>query len=115
MIQVNERVYVVPKGFITDLASVPRPMWAFYPPNDTRTIRAAVFHDYLYSGSIDITREEADSILYDSLIFQDVSRFTAFKYWLAVRVFGESHFMKYYPGESSSEEHHNRIEVAAND
>lgn len=97
MVMVDEKIYVVPKDFITDLASVPRPMWAFYPPNDTRTIRAAIIHDYLYSGSISVDRQEADSILYDALITQGVSRFTAFKYWVAVRLFGKSYFTEYRP------------------
>lgn len=100
-IKVNNQIYKVPKGFITDLASVPRAMWAFYPPNDTHTIRAAVFHDFLYSGAIQISREDADSILYDCLVIQGVSRFTALKYWIAVRVFGKSHFIKYKSKEES--------------
>lgn len=95
IVKVNERIYVVPKDFITDLASVPRPMWALYPPNDTRTIRAAIIHDYLYSGLVLVERKEADSILYDALISQGVTRYTAYKYWIAVRLFGRSHFKKY--------------------
>lgn len=94
-VQVNERIYIVPKDFITDLASVPRLMWAMYPPTDSRTIKAAIIHDYLYSGAVKIGRQEADGILYDALITQGTSRYTAFKYWLAVRVFGESHFKEY--------------------
>ena len=36
----------VPKGFVTDLASVPRAMWAFIAPFDVA--RAAIVHDLLY-------------------------------------------------------------------
>ena len=36
----------VRKGFITDLASVPRPMWAIIAPFDLA--RAAIIHDLLY-------------------------------------------------------------------
>ena len=36
----------VPKGFVTDLASVPRAMWAFIAPFDVA--RAAIIHDLLY-------------------------------------------------------------------
>ena len=36
----------VPKGYITDLASVPRACWAFIAPFDVA--RAAVVHDILY-------------------------------------------------------------------
>lgn len=38
----------VPKGFTTDLASVPWPASMFIPP-DGRYNQAAVLHDYLYS------------------------------------------------------------------
>ena len=37
---------VVPKGYITDLASVPRSIWGFISPFDIA--RAAVVHDMLY-------------------------------------------------------------------
>ena len=37
---------VVPSGFVTDLASVPRAMWAFIAPFDVA--RAAIIHDLLY-------------------------------------------------------------------
>ena len=36
----------VPKGFVTDLAPVPRAMWAFIAPFDVA--RAAIVHDLLY-------------------------------------------------------------------
>ena len=42
----NKNVVSVPKGYITDLASVPRFCWAFFAPFDVA--RAAVVHDILY-------------------------------------------------------------------
>ena len=36
----------VPTGFVTDLASVPRALWAFIAPFDVA--RAAIIHDLLY-------------------------------------------------------------------
>ena len=38
----------VPTGFVTDLASVPRAMWAFIAPFDVA--RAAIIHDLLYKS-----------------------------------------------------------------
>jgi hypothetical protein len=38
----------IPKGFITDMASVPRIFWAIYPPFGLYG-KAAILHDYLYS------------------------------------------------------------------
>ena len=37
----------VPVGFETDMASIPRPMWAILPPFG-RYMPAAIVHDYLY-------------------------------------------------------------------
>ena len=42
----NKNVVSVPKGYITDLASVPRFCWAVIAPFDVA--RAAVIHDILY-------------------------------------------------------------------
>lgn len=37
----------VPKGFVTDLASIPRPFWSLMP-RDGQYADAAIVHDYLY-------------------------------------------------------------------
>lgn len=47
-IKIKNNKVSVPKGFKTDLASVPRACWFFLAPWDIA--RAAVIHDYLYSG-----------------------------------------------------------------
>lgn len=40
---------VIPAGFESDGASVPRFFWrCVFPPNDTRALRAAFIHDYVY-------------------------------------------------------------------
>lgn len=41
---------IIPKGYVTDFASVPRIFWTVYPP-DGEYAEAAVFHDWLYSLS----------------------------------------------------------------
>jgi hypothetical protein len=40
------RGITVPKGFMTDGASMPRPLWWFLPPWGDRATVAAVFHDF---------------------------------------------------------------------
>jgi len=92
---IDKTYYSIPGGFKTDLASVPRILWSIYSPSRTETIPAAVIHDFLYSGVLDITRKEADSILFDALILKGTPQITAFKYWAAVRLFGSSHFKQY--------------------
>ena len=43
-----EAIITVPNGFITDLASTPRLLWAFIAPFDVA--RAAIVHDLLYKS-----------------------------------------------------------------
>lgn len=90
--KVDEKSYRVHQGFATDLASIPRVLWSIYSPTRAETIPGAVIHDYLYFCPGQMTRKEADSIFYDSLIVKGISRFTAFRYWIAVRLLGKSHF-----------------------
>lgn len=71
----------VPKGFVTDLASIPRWAWNILPP-DGPWAKAAVIHDFLYythgtgvwdrhpstlTRSQPYTRAEADWILRDAM------------------------------------------------
>ena len=46
----EQYVVTIPKGYVTDMASVPRAIWAFIAPFDVA--RAAVVHDIMYEKSI---------------------------------------------------------------
>lgn len=93
-VQVNYSIYTVPKGFVTDLASVPRVMWAYYSPNDARTIPAAILHDFMYRINLSVTRKQADDIFYHALIKGGTSKAKAVKYYLGIRLFGWMFFRK---------------------
>jgi len=90
--KINSFNFIIPKGFETDLASIPRILWPIYSPNKANTIAAAVIHDYFYLCPVALTREQADTIFFDVLIYNGASKLTAFKYWLAVRAFGSSYY-----------------------
>ena len=51
----------VPKGFVTDLASIPRLFWTIFPPAAAYSY-PAIIHDYLYWFQ-PCSRETADNIL----------------------------------------------------
>lgn len=55
----------VPKGFATDLASVPPFFWAIYPPTG-RYAYAAVVHDYMYWTQT-TTKQVADDVMYAAM------------------------------------------------
>ncbi len=57
----TSHVIVVPTGFVTDFASVPRAFWAVLPPFGNHQL-AAIVHDFLYWDQ-GCTREQADALL----------------------------------------------------
>jgi len=87
---VARRTFIVPKGFQTDLASVPRLPVVFLLTGDTSDEAAAV-HDYLYS-SHEVTREMADQVLREASQATGVPGWRRWMMWAGVRVFGGSHW-----------------------
>lgn len=91
----------MPAGFVTDLASVPRVVWSFYPP-DGPWAKAAVIHDFLYATkgtgawherlgitrTKPYTRAEADDILLEGMVDRNIGRWERFVIWIAVRAGG---------------------------
>lgn len=94
MIPVFGRVLTVPKGFKTDLASVPAFFRAFI--DDTSLGAASVIaHDFLYQRSgwvfsegIDLTRREVDHLFSILMRLERVPALRRKVAWLAVRVAG---------------------------
>lgn len=77
---------VVPPGFTTDFASIPRVPVVYLVMNDVGQ-KAAVLHDYLYSTGI-YPRSKADAVLEEALKVLGVSWWRRKAMWLAVRAFG---------------------------
>lgn len=81
-------VIAVPRGFLTDLASVPRWPVVFFSVGGMGHA-AAVLHDYLYfSGGL--TRREADDVFFEALTASGVNRARAWVLWLGVRMGGRA-------------------------
>ena len=57
----------VPKGFVTDLASIPRPFWSLLRP-DGNYVYAAIIHDFLYWTQT-TSKAAADTVL--KIVMQD--------------------------------------------
>jgi hypothetical protein len=91
-VTIDDKKYTVPKSFETDLASIPRLLWPILAPQYSNFVAPAILHDYLYRCNPGITRLYADEVLYSALIAANVTAFTASKFYLGVRLFGESHF-----------------------
>ena len=97
------KVYRVPKGFDTDLASVPRALsWA--AADWRRSARPGVLHDWAYRTGAHaigdlrpISRASADLLFRDALIEEGVPAWRAWLMWLGVRVGGWKYFRKRRP------------------
>lgn len=57
----TDRVITIPRGFVTDLASVPSFAWSLMPPTG-QYMSAAILHDFLYADQR-CSKKEADLIL----------------------------------------------------
>lgn len=89
---INGRHLSVPAGFVTDLATIPRIFWSFDSPFDGKYMSSAILHDYLYACSLTHDRREADKILYTAMREEGSSKWTANKFYFAVRIGGGSHY-----------------------
>ncbi len=79
---------VVPRGFVTDFASVPRIFWSVFPRHGEYT-RAAIVHDFLYWEQR-CTRSQADELFDIIMQDSDVDSTTRLAIYAAVRVWGNS-------------------------
>lgn len=80
---------VVPKGFVTDFASIPQPLWAFgLTPQGTYS-RAALIHDFLY-WSQGCTRKQADRLLVIAMKESNVGKVDEFVIYQGVDKGGAS-------------------------
>lgn len=82
----------VPCGFVTDLASIPRPLRAILNVNG-KSRKAAVLHDYLYCEN-KFSRSQCDDLFYQALIAEGMNKALARTYWLGVRSGGWLYFGK---------------------
>ena len=78
-------VVIVPKGFITDFASVPRLFWSIISPVDKHA-KAAVIHDYCYYYGI-YNRKKSDKIFKKGLKILKVEPWKIWCMYKAVRLF----------------------------
>ena len=81
---------VVPAGFVTDLASIPRAFrWLLQQNGASR--KAAVLHDFLYRTHR-MTRKDSDAMFKKALAAEGVNPVGGWLYWAGVRVGGRMAF-----------------------
>lgn len=83
----------VKAGFKTDGASIPRWLWRLCGhPLEVPRLYAAMVHDYIYSGYVDMKRKEADALYREMLIALGAPKWKAYAEWTALRAFGWTHW-----------------------
>lgn len=82
---------IVPKGFETDLASIPQAMQSIIPLVGNH-LQAAIVHDICYRDNIGVSKDDADNMFYESMRFLGVSWWKASAMYRAVRMFGGSSY-----------------------
>lgn len=90
----DDKVVEVPRGYLTDGASVPRLLWAFIPPWGAYG-QATVLHDYLCeylrmtqgNTPVDISRKECDAILNHAMVLVGVPTFRRLMIYLGVSLY----------------------------
>lgn len=86
-------VVVVPFGFRTDFASIPRILWNILPPTGAYG-KAAVLHDFMYQtgkwmiDGVPCTRGDADSVLRAGMADCDVASWERWTIYSGIRASG---------------------------
>lgn len=80
------QIYVVPAGFVTDLASIPRILRPIFPVNDEHR-PAAALHDYLYASG-EVPRNYADRLFLVAMRDIGVTGWKRLLLWGGVRIGG---------------------------
>jgi len=93
---INGVPIIIPFGFVTDCASVPRWLWSVIPPIGRYT-KAAILHDYLYRKGI-FTKEQADLIFFEAMKILNCEVWKRNAMYAGVRVGGGKTWKHYRKG-----------------
>jgi hypothetical protein len=84
----GEVVYVVPKGYVTDGASVPRSLSWIYPKFGTY-LQAAILHDWLITDLLptgEISSSRVDELFKEAMATLDIPKVRQLVMWAGVRL-----------------------------
>ena len=79
-------LFIVKPGFITDLASIPRPLRLIFEVNGKHR-KAAVLHDWLYKSK-ELSRSKCDELFLEAMKSTGVSYWKRYMMYWGVRVGG---------------------------
>ncbi len=88
---IEKNILIIPKGFVTDLASVPRIFWIIIPPSSTKCRKASIVHDWMYVHQYK-TKSYADKVFLRELLSKDLFMLQAYIMYWAVKLFGKGNY-----------------------
>ena len=80
----------IPRGYVTDFASLPKFVELFYDVNGPSR-QSAVLHDFLYSARW-LSRKLTDTLFYDAMRQAKISRVQCSNFYWGVRLGGWAHW-----------------------
>jgi len=83
----SDNIIIIPSGFVTDFASIPRFAWSIIGHPAGKYGKAAVVHDYLYRNKIG-SRKQADDVFLEAMDVLGVSKVKRYTMYYSVRAFG---------------------------
>src|SRR4051812_12945885 len=89
----SNTVITVPRGFVTDFASIPQGFWSLNLSPNGRYSKAAIVHDFLYWTQA-CTREQADNLLVIAMKESNVDTATRLAVYEGVRLGGDGAWKK---------------------
>jgi hypothetical protein len=91
---VNGKLYIIPKGTVTDGASCPRLFWFICSPIAGPFGQPSIIHDWLYNEGPDLTQKTADRIFYLLSRKKGAGFFRAQLVKIALKSFGHLSYKK---------------------
>ena len=82
----DEKIHI-PRGYMTDFASIPRVFWPIVGHPAAEYGKAAVVHDYLYETHRH-SRKRSDKIFYEAMVVSKVAKWKRKIIYYAVRMGG---------------------------
>lgn len=90
VLEIDGKRFVIPKGYVFDGSSIPRPLWIIFPPSYDPAWRASAVHDYFYTHLYKrYSKEFADDTFYRIMLKDGSSPLVAKLFYLAVKWFGK--------------------------
>jgi len=98
----------VPVGFVTDFASIPRPLWTFWPSPGGKYDKPSLIHDALYQrGYVEsadgskriVERSEADTIFRDAMKVTKTNGVSLRLIYCGVRLGGRAAWNAYWEND----------------